>query len=571
MLTTTHRGGVPQSHWLPDVEPLLDLTIGDLLRQVATEAPDAVALVDGSAPVSSRGRWTYAELLGIVERVAQALRRRFEVGERVAVWARSSPEWTIVQLAAAMSGVVLVGVDPAFRPAEVEYVLRQSEAAGIIHDDTGRGFVRLDVIKEVQGTLPNLRLVLDMDGDDLWDEGEPVELPQLDPKSTVLFQYTSGTTGFPKGAMLHHLGVINASFFGARRAGFEPGDVWINMLPLAHIAGSVVATLGPIANRGTVVILDGFDPTQVLQTIEEERGTIMLAVPTMLIAMLEDPAFEHTDLASMRAVISGAASVPPELVDSVKARSDCDFSIIYGMTEGPVVLQTHAGDSPRDQVETLGQPQANVELAMVEPASRQIVPCGESGEIWTRAYSVMNGYFRNAEATAEALDADGCHTGNLATMDARGFVQITGRLKDMIIRGGKNLYSREIEELIFTHPSVVDVPSSVSQVTHSVRSSPQWCASVKAKHLDADELYRYCAERLTYAKVPVLWAAVEQYPLTPSGKIRKHVLRDLVTHGKISMTPVASREEAQRFTYGKAERSHEKRWAVFPMGEGRGR
>lgn len=548
MLTTTHGDGVPLSHWLPDVEPLLDTTIGDLLRTLAAEVPDVIALVEGSAPLDSRRRWTYAELLTSAERVARALRRRFEVGERVALWAKSSPDWTIFQLGAALSGVVLVGIDPSFRAGELEYVLKQSEAAGIVHDETGRGFVRLDVIKEVEGSLPNLRLIIDMDGGDLWGDDEgTVELPQLDPKSTVLFQYTSGTTGFPKGAMLHHLGVINASFFAARRAGFGPGDVYINTLPLAHIAGSIMATLGPLASRGTVVILERFNPGQVLKVIEEERGTLMFGVPTMLIAMLEDPGLEQRDLSRLRAVGSGAASVPVDLVERVKEALHCTFFIIYGMTEGPMVLQTHGSDSLRDQTETLGRPQPNVELGIFDPVTGQVLPCGEPGEIWIRGYQVMNGYFRQPEATAEAVSEDGwLHTGDLAMMDDRGFVQITGRLKDMIIRGGKNLYPREIEELIFTHPSVADV--SVVGVPDDVLG--EVVAAVlrvrEGEQLDVEQLYDFCAARLTSAKVPVLWATVDEYPLTPSGKIRKHVLRDLLIDHKIPLIPIPSRGEAQR-------------------------
>jgi fatty-acyl-CoA synthase len=543
--TTAERG--PRSHWRPRPAPLLYLTVGDLLRRVAAEVPDRVALVDGSVPFRERRRWTYAELLAAAERVAANLRQRFDVGDRVAVWAANSPEWIITQLGAAMSGVVLVAVDPAYRPAELSYVLRQSGAAGIIHDDTGRDLSRALVIDEVRGELPDLRRVIDLAGPDLFARapGAPA-LPSLDPRSTVLLQYTSGTTGFPKGAQLHHLAVINTSYFCAERGGFEDGGVWINMLPLAHIAGSVTAVFGPIAHRGTIVILPRFDAAQVLRAIEEEQGTLTLAVPTMLIAMLGDRAFAGRDLSSLRSVISGAATVPVELVERVQKSFGCGVSIVYGMTEGPIVLQTHLGDSPQDQSQTLGQPQANVELAIVDPRSGEALPCGTPGEIRIRAYSIMNGYYRNAEATAAAITQDGwLRSGDLATMDERGFVRITGRLKDMIIRGGENLYPREIEEVIFAHPSILDV--SVIGVPDQ-RLGEVVAAVVRLRageELRVADLCDFCAQRLAQAKVPILWAAVDQFPLTPSGKIQKHVLRARVADGALSLIPAGRRPGAR--------------------------
>ncbi|WP_245960183.1 AMP-binding protein [Prauserella flavalba] len=519
-------------------------TVGELLRRVAAEVPDRVALVDGSAPLETRRRWTYAELLTAAERVAGNLLERFDTGERVAVWGSNSPEWIITQLGAALAGVVLVAVDPAYRTSELAYILGQSNAAGIVHDDTGRGFSRAEVIAELRPNLPELREVLDLLGPDLLGKEPPaVALPRLDPTSTVQIQYTSGTTGFPKGAELHHLAVVNTSFYCARRAGFADGGVWANMLPLSHIAGCITATIGPLSHRGTVVILNRFDPAQVLQTIEEEQCTLTLAVPTMLIAMLEDPDFGNRDLGTLRAVISGAATVPVELVERVKNAFDCGFSIVYGMTEGPIVLQTHLTDSPQDQSETIGQPQANVELAIVDPHTHEFLPCGNPGEIWIRAYSVMNGYYRNPEATRATVTEDGwLRTGDLATMDERGFVRITGRLKDMIIRGGENLYAREIEELVFTHPAVADV--AVIGVPDE-KLGEIVAAVVRVRdggRLPVEELYEYCADRLAYAKVPVLWAAVDQFPLTPSGKIRKHVLRAQVVEGAIPVVPVEVRE-----------------------------
>ena len=542
-MPATPSGSPRLSHWTADEEPLLNTTVGDLLRRVAAEVPDRVALVDGDAP---HRRWTYAELLTAAERVAGNLLRRFGPGDRIAVWAANSPEWTITQLGAALAGVVFVAVDPAYRASELAYVLGQSGAAGIVHDDSGRGFSRAEMIASVRPDLPCLREVLPLTGPELVAASPPAELPRLDPTSTVQIQYTSGTTGFPKGAELHHLAVVNTSYYCARRAGFSDGGVWANMLPLSHIAGCVTATVGPLSHRGTMVLLSRFDAAQVLRTIEDERCTSTLAVPTMLIAMLEDPDFATRDLRSLRSIISGAATVPVELVERVKQAFGCEVSIVYGMTEGPIVLQTHLTDAPRDQSETIGQPQANVELAIVDPQTREISVCGTPGEIWIRAYSIMNGYHRNPEATAAAVTDDGwLRTGDLATMDERGFVRITGRLKDMIIRGGENLYAREIEELIFTHPAVADV--AVIGVPDD-RLGEIVAAVVRPREgqgLPERELYDFCADRLSYAKVPVLWAAVEAFPLTPSGKIQKHVLRAQVADGTIPVVPIEVREGAR--------------------------
>lgn len=550
MFTKVRAGESQIAHWLADDEPLLEIGVGELLRRVAAEVPDRCALIDASAPADGRRRWTYAELLVDVERVARSLRSHFSEGERVALWAANSPEWIITQLGAALAGVVLVTIDPAYRSKELSYVLRQSEAAGVLHDDTGRGYSRADLLDDLRGELPHLRSVFDIFGDELRrPPTHPVVLPTVDPRSTLQIQYTSGTTGFPKGAELHHLGAINTSLFCARRGGFEDGGVWVNMLPLSHIAGCITSVLGPITHRGAIAILNKFDAAEVLDVITEERGTMTLAVPTMLISMLEDPNILTRDLSSLRSVISGAATVPVDLVERVKGTFGCGFSIVYGLTEGPIVLQTHITDSPVDQAETIGQPQANVELAIVDPASLAFAACDEPGEIWIRAYSIMNGYYRNAEATRETVDGEGwLRSGDLATMDDRGFVRITGRLKDMIIRGGENLYPREIEELIFTHPSVADVSvigipdDKLGEVVAAVVRTRD------GQSFAIQDLHEFCSEHLAYSKVPALWGAVESFPLTPSGKVQKHVLRSLVVDGEIVVTASRARPRARPAT-----------------------
>ena len=516
------------------------VTIGGLLRRVAAEVPQRTALVDGVPDPAARRRWTYAQLLEEAEAVAAALAARFEPGERVAVWSPNSPEWVLLQLGAALAGLVLVTVNPAYRAGEVGYVLAQSRAAGVVHADVYRGVDLGRVVDEVRPDLAELREVLRFSR---WDElvgpgggGRSAALPDVAPGDPVQIQYTSGTTGFAKGALLHHLGAVNAARLSAERAGFQEGDTWIDPIPLFHVGGSVLAQLGALSRRGAHVVLPAFDPGLVLELVEAERGNLLLAVPTMLVALLDHPDRARRDLSSIRTVMSGSSTVPAELVRRTKGLLDCDFSILFGQTElHGVLTQTLPTDSDEDQAETIGLPLAHVEVKIAEPDSGRPLACGEQGEICARGYQSMLGYFEMPEATAVALDDEGwLHTGDLGAMDERGYLRITGRLKDLIIRGGENIHPAEIEQVLAAHPTVAAVavlgvpdPTWGEQVAAVVQPHPGAAPPTIAA------LHAHCREALAAFKTPKLWFFVDEQPLTPSGKIQKFVLRERIAAGEL--------------------------------------
>ena len=528
-----------ESYWPADTsEDLLNLSLGDLLRQVASEVPDRMALVEGIPDASARRRWTYAQMLATAEQVARALLSRFEPGERIAVFAANCPEWVLLQHGVSLAGMVLVPVNPAYKAAEVEVVLRSSQTVAIFHADVYRDNDLRKLIAGVRPRLPLLREVVSLsDWETFIQSGDAsTPLPSVAPEQMILIQYTSGTTGIPKGACLHHRGVINTSRQVARRAGFEDGDVWVNAMPMFHIGGSVVTELGTITSRGTYVIMPGFDPAQMLEIIESERGNATLIVPTMILNLLEHPAFPNHDLSSIKTILSGASAVPAALVHRTKEALGCQFTILFGQTElNGVVCQTRVDDSIEDQSQTLGQPLPQVELKIACPETGEVRPIGISGEIYARGYQLMLGYFGMDEATQATIGEDGwLHTGDLGIMDERGYVRIAGRLKDMIIRGGINIYPREIEDVLFDHPevnqaAVIGVPDEKwGEVIAAIilPNTPQ-------NPPPASDLFAYCRDKLASHKAPTLWYFVDAYPLTPSGKIQKFKLLEWVDSGVI--------------------------------------
>ncbi|MGI8450941.1 MAG: AMP-binding protein [Streptosporangiaceae bacterium] len=521
------------SYWPAEASVALDeITVGDLLRRVAAQVPDRTALVDGQADAAARRRWTYAELLAAAEDVAGALLARFEPGERVAVWEANRPEWVLLQLGAALAGVILVTVNPQYRSAELKYALEQSAVAGLVHGVSHRGVSMVDVVHELRPGLPALRHVICFaDWDEFAASGAgpgPGPLPQPQPSDPALIIYTSGTTGFAKGALLHHLGLVNAAGLSAQRAGFQDGDTWINPIPLFHTGGGVLAGIGCLARRAAHVVVPQFDPALVLELIEAERGSMVLTVPTILLAMLENYGRQPRDLSSLRTVMSGGAKVPDSLVRRTTQTFGCEFSLLFGQAElHGVLTQTQTADSPQDQAETLGQPMPHVEVKIAGLATGEPVSVGEEGEICARGYQNMIGYWDMPDATAATIDSEGwLHTGDAGTMDGRGYLRIAGRLKDIIVRGGGNIHALEIEQLLGDHPGVAEV--AVIGVP-----DPHWGEQVAAVIRPADagappdpgELAAYCREHLARFKTPRLWFFVDSFPMTPSGKIRKFEVR----------------------------------------------
>lgn len=527
------------SHWVPDGSgpPLrLDLTVGDLLREVASAVPDRIALVEGLPDPGARRRWTYAELMADAERCARMLLRRFQPGERIAIWAHNLPEWMVVEYGAALAGITLVTVNPSLQPAEVSYVLAQSQAVGILLVPDVRGNPLAAHLDGVRADLPDLREVLRLDQlGELLTEADPggpaadVELPSVAGDDIVQIQYTSGTTGLPKGAMLRHAGVVNNAGCWADRVGIPDVARWLTPMPLFHTGGCVLAVLGALSRRATLVLMPGFDPGLALELIESESPWFFAGVPTMLIAMLDHPDLATRDLSSVHGILSGGAQVPEALVRRIEDELGVDFTIVYGQTEcSPALTNTSPTDSPRDKGLTVGPPLPHTEIRIVDPGTLETVPPGTAGEMWARGYFTMAGYNNNPDATAEALLDDGwLRTGDLAVMDERGYCSIVGRLKDMIIRGGENLFPVEIEEILHRHPGVADV---------AVVGIPdeKWGEVVAAFVRPTDsgqvptiaELRDHARTHLSPQKTPTLWYYVDEFPLTGSGKIQKNMIRD---------------------------------------------
>ncbi|TDV56229.1 AMP-binding protein [Actinophytocola oryzae] len=524
---------------------LVELSVGALLAEAAERDPDHLALVAG-ADTGERREWTYAQLHADARRLALALLARFRVGEHVAIWMPNRAEWVLFELAAGLAGLVMVTVNPAFRAAEVRHVLGQSRAVGLFLVPEYRGADQVATLAEIRADLPHLREVVLADDLDRFTAYAPErELPTVPADAPAQIQYTSGTTGFPKGAVLRHRGVVNNARLMGERLAMSAEDRSLNFMPMFHTGGCVCGTLIPIAFGAVHVILPGFEAATVLAVIESERITQMGCVTTMFTMLLEHPERAERDTSSLRAGWTGGAPVPAALVRRVEREFGMRLTIVFGQTEsGPTITQTRLDDSPTDKAETVGSVLPRTEVKIVDPDTGETLPVGQAGELCCRGYLVMAGYFELPEQTAAAIDADGwLHTGDLCSMDERGYVSVTGRLKDMIIRGGENIYPREIENALIGHPRVLDaavvgVPDPVfgEQPAAFVR------VAVGDEGLTDEELTGFLRERLARHKVPRVWRFVTELPLTPSGKIRKYVLRDrLATELSDASTPTAGR------------------------------
>ena len=506
------------------------MTIGQALAEAASECPEQKALIAGTADPALRREWTYAELHQDALVVARALLTKFEPGERVAVWAPNVPEWILMEYGCAFAGVVMVTVNPSLRSKELAYLLKQSRSAGIFLLPEFRGNQMMSHLEAVQNECDELRHIVRLDEwRTFFDLGktESISLPEVDPKDSCMIQYTSGTTGFPKGALLHHRGLVNNGAHVGDRMGLPYQGSFILFVPLFHTGGCVGGVLGALGQRATVVLMEMFEPGLVLELIEAYEGNAISGVPTMLISLLEHPDFQTRDLSSIRCLVSGGSTVPSALVKRFEEALNAPFTIVFGQTEcSPVASMTRPDDTLEDKAETLGGPMPHVEVKIIDVETGETVPVNTLGEYCTRGYHVMHGYFEMPDATSEAIDKDGwLHTGDLCSMDERGYTKIEGRLKDMIIRGGENIYPHEIEDLLFEHSSVAEVavvglPSERfgEEVGAFLRCSP-------GEKLNKDELFAYLRESMSPQKTPRYWFEVDEFPLTGSGKIQKFVLR----------------------------------------------
>ncbi len=525
-----------ESYWPADrSEPVLETTVGGALREAAERWPTAVALVESDMEGVLRRRWTYVELLVEAERLALALASRYAPGERVCVWAPNVPEWVILEYAAALAGITLATANPAYRPRELKFVLEQSRSAGLFITPEYRGNPMAEIAADVAADIPALREVVDVTDEAALFARGPSEqaLPEVKPDDPAQIQYTSGTTGFPKGALLHHRGLTNNARMAFARAMLHEGETVLNFMPMFHTSGCAFLTLGSVQFGCRMIIAKLFDPPRLLDIMQAERVELLLGVPTMLVGLSEAQAAQPRDVSSVRIAISGGSMVPPELIRRVRSLFGCDFETVYGQTESsPIVTQIKIADSFEDSCETVGQPSAQTEISIRDPQTNTVVTVGKIGEICARGYCVMLGYNDNPKATADAIDADGwLHTGDLGTMDERGYVRVTGRVKEMIIRGGENLFPAEIENILLEHPdvaevAVVGVPDERwgEIIACFVRLAP-------GATLDEGVLRAHCRAHLSPQKTPAHWIEVAEWPLTGSGKIQKFVLRDRFVEG----------------------------------------
>ncbi|MBV8991901.1 MAG: AMP-binding protein [Solirubrobacterales bacterium] len=517
--------------------PLLTDTIGANLERTVSRFGDREALVD----VPSARRWTYSQFNAAVDQLALGLDKLgIEYGDRVGIWAPNCPEWTLVQYATAKLGAILVNINPAYRTHELAFVLNQSGCRMLV---SARAFKTADyteMVASVRDEVPPLEMIVYLDSPE-WDAliesgsaADPARLRQiasgLSEHDPINLQYTSGTTGFPKGATLTHRNILNNGFFVGEICRYTEADRICIPVPFYHCFGMVMGNLGATAHGSCMVIPSpGFDPAATLAAIQQERCTSVYGVPTMFIAELTVPDFASYDLSSLRTGIMAGSPCPIEVMKRVVDEMGCSgVTICYGMTEtSPVSTQSDIDDDLEVRVSTVGAVHPHTEIKIVDPESGAEVPRGQVGEFCTRGYSVMRGYWNEPELTAAAIDEQGwMHSGDLATMDDRGYVNIVGRIKDMVIRGGENIYPREIEEFLYTHPAVADV--QVIGVPDQ-KYGEQLCAFVRLSQpagATEDELRDYCRGRLANYKTPRFFLFVEEFPMTVTGKIQKFKLRE---------------------------------------------
>ena len=520
------------SFWPADeTEPVLDTTIGSVLRATAARHPDALAVVDGDDTGRSR---TYAGLLADATRIAAALLDRFRPGERVALWGPSSPDWMAVEYGAALAGLALVTVNPGLKAAELDYVLRQSQAAGICLTAEHHGNPMARWLAEVAPGLPALREQLPLAG---WEQWAPpatgtVALPAVAPDDLAQIHFTSGTTGRPKAAMLHHRGVTNNMRFNAQRIGLGPGEVFLNPTPMFHVGGAVLANLTALAAGACLVPLRRFGPDRVLDLVDELGVAVILGVPTMFFDLIGRQRERPCGLDTLRVLLVGGSVASPDLVRTLQEEFGVSVRNVYGQTEcGSIIASTVAGDSVADLAESVGRPMPQIAVKITGP-SGSVVPCGTPGELCVRGYQVMHGYAGMPAETAAAFDGAGwLRTGDLCTADERGYLKIVGRVKDMIISGGENIFPAEIEDVLRGHAAVADVAVVGVPDTRLGEVVAAAVVLTAAGAATSGELATFAAGLLSREKVPRRWMFTPGLPLTTTGKVSKPELREAFAAG----------------------------------------
>ena len=539
-----------------DKPALREITLGQMLDEAIMQHPDNEAVVY----VDRNYRMTYREFGELVDSLAKGLMAMgVQKGEKVAIWATNVPYWVAFQFATAKIGAVLLTVNTFYKQAELEYLLKQSECENLVLIDSFRDtdYVQTvyDLVPELKtqerGYLrsekfPDLKRVFFLGQEKhrgMYSMPELLALSRvtseedyrarqasLDPHDVVNMQYTSGTTGFPKGVMLTHYNIGNNGFWIGENQCFTHEDRICLPVPLFHCFGCVLGVLAAVSHAATLVILEGFSPLLVLASVEEEKCTALYGVPTMFIAVLEHRSFPRYDLSSLRTGIMAGSPCPVPVMEKViDVMNMKDITICYGLTEAsPVMTQTRVNDSLEQRTQTVGRAMPEIEVRVVDPETGEAVPAGVQGEVCCRGYNVMEGYYNNPDATAQAIDPDGwLHSGDLGTMDEEGYLAITGRLKDMIIRGGENVYPREIEEFLYRMEGIKDV--QVVGVPSRKYGEEVGAFVIPKEGFDfgAEDIRDFCRGKIARYKIPKYIKFLDEYPMTASGKIQKFKLREL--------------------------------------------
>ncbi len=530
------EGAILSTAFGPTDIPLLEETISANLARTVAEHGDHEALVS----VEQGLRYTYREFADAVDEVAAGLMAvGVQVGDRVGIWSPNCAEWVLVQYATARIGAILVTINPAYRVAELEYVLNQSGISVLVAAESFSHSDYRGMIEEVWDRVPAQQVVYlqTSDWEDLLAAGTDISADQLEdraaglrPDGAINIQYTSGTTGFPKGAVLSHLNILNNGFFVGEACGYTPADRVCIPVPFYHCFGMVLGNLACTTHGATMVVpAAGFDAAATLRACEAERCTSLYGVPTMFIAELGEPDLDRYDLSSLRTGIMAGSPCPVEVMKQVVDRMNmAEVTIAYGMTEtSPVSTQTSVDDSLDKRVATVGRAHPHVEVRIVDPDTGETVPRGAAGEFMTRGYSVMLGYWDDEARTAEAIDDEGwMHTGDLAVMDDGGYINIVGRIKDMIIRGGENVYPREIEEYLYRHPDVVEVQVIGVPDARYGEEIMAWVQLRDGASLDADDIKEFCRGQIAHYKIPRYVKFTHEFPMTITGKIQKYLMRE---------------------------------------------
>ena len=521
-------------HAVQDI-PIQNISIGELLAKTAHANKYQEALVEITLSGTVGRRWSYQALYEDSLRLAYALASRFEKGSKIVIWSPNSPEWVLVEYATSLAGIILVTANPSLQEKELRYILEKSSAVALFLVTEFRGNPMLKI--GIQATKGNssIREIIEITDHNRLFRNDQVNktLPIVLPEDPAQIQYTSGTTGFPKGAMLSHLGLLNNANFYASRCKVTNKHTWINIMPMFHTSGCGMVTLGCLNSGCRMVLISLFCQKNVVDLIAQFSADLLLGVPTTVLALLEEQELKPRDVSSLKVISCGGANVAPEMVKRVQKTFGCAFSTLYGQTEhSPVITQHFLTDSLEDLCGTIGQPLSQTEVSIQSTDDHKILPLGEVGEICARGPSVMLEYYGDLKATTDTIDEAGwLHTGDLGKMDARGYVTISGRLKEMIIRGGENYFPAEIENILREHEAISDI--AVVGIPNK-----KWGEIIAAfirfrrEPLSAKHLKTFCRHKMSPQKTPNIWVAVEYFPLTGSGKIKKFKLGAQFQAGK---------------------------------------